>query len=86
MRAYFSGILFNTFKMSLDWWNYLLIALFSIAGGYIGAYLRKKGELKAINEEYEDILVQIKEQTKETENIKNNGSYPKRVGKKGLTF
>ena len=59
-------------KMSLDWWNYLLIALFSIAGGYIGAYLSKKGELKAINEEYENILVQIKEQTKETENIKNN--------------
>ncbi len=44
-------------KMSLDWWNYLLIALFSIAGGYIGAYLNKKGELKAINEEYENILV-----------------------------
>ncbi|WP_306549458.1 hypothetical protein [Desulfobulbus sp.] len=44
-------------KMSLDWWNYLLIALFSIAGGYIGADQIKKGELKAINEEYENILV-----------------------------
>lgn len=62
----------ETHKMSLDWWSYLLIALFSIAGGYIGAYLSKKGELKAINEEYENILLQIKEQTRETESIKTH--------------
>ena len=62
----------ETHKMSLDWWSYLLIALFSIAGGYIGAYLSKKGELKAINEEYENILLQIKEQTQETESIKTH--------------
>ncbi len=59
-------------KMSLDWWSYLLIALFSIAGGYIGAYLSKKGELKAISEEYENILLQLKEQTRETESIKTH--------------
>ena len=64
--------LLESHKISLDWWSYLLIALFSIAGGYFGAYLSKKGELKAISEEYENILVQIKEQTQETESIKTH--------------
>jgi hypothetical protein len=57
--------------MSLEWWAYVLIATLSILGGFAGSYLRKKGELKVINEEYENILSQLKKQTEETENIKN---------------
>ena len=56
--------------IGLEWWNYILIGFLSIFGGYLGSYLSKKAELKAINEEYENILSQIKKQTQETESIK----------------
>ena len=55
---------------SLVWWNYLLVGFLAILGGYVGSYLRKKGELKAISEDFESILAQVKKQAEETENIK----------------
>ena len=49
----------------------MLVGLLAILGGYAGSYLQKKGELKAISEDFDDILKQIKKQAEETEKIKN---------------
>lgn len=52
------------------WWVYLGILLGSIAGGFLGAYLKKKAENLATKEDYESLLAQVKKTTEETEGIK----------------
>lgn len=57
--------------VALQWWNYVLIAVLAILGGYVGSYFQKKGELKAISRDFESILDQVKQQTLETQAIKD---------------
>jgi hypothetical protein len=43
----------------VDWWIYVLIIAFSAIGGFIGAYLKKKGENLATKEDIEIITEKI---------------------------
>jgi hypothetical protein len=52
------------------WWVYLWILLAPLAGGFFGAYLKKKAENLATKEDYESLLTQVKKTTEETESIK----------------
>jgi len=52
------------------WWVYLWILLAPLAGGFLGAYLKKKAENLATKEDYESLLTQVKKTTEETESIK----------------
>lgn len=52
----------------------LLLTASVIAGGlgaYIGAFLRRKGENLATKADFESILAQLREQTREVEHVKN---------------
>ena len=54
-------------------WIVLVLSL--IAGGvgaFLGAYLRKKGFDKAVDENFDDMLLQLKQQTKTVEDIKHD--------------
>jgi len=52
------------------WWLYLSAILTTFVGGFLGAYIKRKGEDKAANENYDSLLRQIKKTTAETESIK----------------
>ncbi|NLR37336.1 hypothetical protein, partial [Aeromonas hydrophila] len=49
----------------------LIILLFSIAGIYCAAFIKKKAELEAINKNFQDIADQNRAITTDTELIKN---------------
>jgi hypothetical protein len=56
--------------VQFPWWVYLWIVLAPLAGGFLGAYLKKKAENLATKEDYESLLAQVKKTTEETEGIK----------------
>lgn len=58
--------------MLFPWWSYLLVIIVTFAGGFFGAYSKRKGENLATKEDYESLLEQVKKTTSETENIKIN--------------
>ena len=52
-------------------WIVLVVSLIAAGGGaFLGAYLKSKGEHLATKEDFDDLLQQIKVQTKATEEIK----------------
>ena len=52
-------------------WAVMLLALASAGiGAFVGAYLKRRGENLATREDFDDLLQQIKAQTKATEEIK----------------
>lgn len=51
-------------------WLPFLVLLLSALGGFLGAYLKKKGEHFATREDFEQLLLQTKITTQETESIK----------------
>jgi hypothetical protein len=54
-----------------EWWSYVLVAIVSSVGGFLGAYLRKRGELLAQKEDFERILNEQRQTTKELERIRD---------------
>lgn len=54
------------------WWQYLLAIIMAFIGGFLGAYLKRKGENLAMKEGYDSLLIQIKRTTNATESIKND--------------
>jgi hypothetical protein len=47
-----------------------LLAVLGALGAGIGAYIKKAAEIRALNENFQTSLDQLREQTKETESIK----------------
>lgn len=56
--------------LSYQWWILVVAAVVAAAGSYFGAYLGKKAEAKAAREDFSSLLEQVRETTKETEEIK----------------
>lgn len=54
------------------WWSYLLVVIATFAGGFLGAYFKRKGENLATKQDYESLLNQVKKTTSATESIKIN--------------
>lgn len=69
---------------SLDVNSYIIVGLISLIsagiGAYFGSYLKKKGEVKALNEAFEDVKTQLQETTKITESIKDQ------IGKESYVY
>jgi hypothetical protein len=53
------------------WWSYVLAAFLSLAGGYFGAYFRRKAEDRASRENFEVLRGQLQKTTQDTEEIKS---------------
>jgi len=54
----------------LPWWSYMFAFLLPIFGAYLGAYVKKKAEDRASQENFERLLDQLRKTTEETEAIK----------------
>lgn len=52
------------------WWSYLVMLAFGAAGGFLGAYFKKKGENYATHEDFRQVLEQQKLSTEAVEDIK----------------
>ncbi len=53
-----------------NWKFYLLILVLSFFGAFLASYLKKQGELQAVEENFSKILDQLKQNTNATEEIK----------------
>ena len=53
---------------------WILSVSLSVAAGYITGYVRKKGENRAIHEDFKNVLEQVKETTRATKEIENKVS------------
>lgn len=56
--------------LGYQWWVLVVAVVVATAGSYFGVYLGKKAEAKASREEFSTLLEQVRETTKETEEIK----------------
>lgn len=54
-----------------NYWTIFFTSLFSGLSAYFGVYLKKKAEIKAINEQHETLLIHLSNQTEVTEKIKS---------------
>jgi hypothetical protein len=54
----------------MQWFTPVLTVLAGLFGGYFGAYMAKKGENKAIHEDIEKLVDQVRAVTRTTEEIK----------------
>jgi len=54
----------------LDFGSYVTLAVITLIGAFVGAYIKKRGENYATKQDFQDILQQVKETTKATEEIK----------------
>ena len=58
--------------LTFPWWLYLSAIIATFVGGFMGAYLKRKGENLATKEDYDSLLEQVKKTTTATESIKND--------------
>jgi hypothetical protein len=56
--------------LTLPWWSYAAAFGFSLIGAYMGAYIRRKAEQRATQENFENIRNQLRKTTQDTEEIK----------------
>ncbi len=56
--------------IGFPWWSYLLAILFSMAGAYAGAYIKRKAEDRATQENFDRLREQLRKTTQDTEEIK----------------
>ncbi len=56
--------------LAFPWWLYLSVLFLTFVGGFLGAYLKRKGENFATKEDFDSLLNQVKETTIATESIK----------------
>ncbi len=53
-----------------QWWLYLLALAIAFFGAFLGSYARRKAEHLATKEDFDQLLIQVKRTTEETEKIK----------------
>lgn len=61
-----------SYPLLVPWLGYLTIVVVAFVGGFFGAYLKKKGESLATREEFNTLLEQTRQTTRDTETIKLN--------------
>lgn len=52
------------------WWSYVLAFLLSMAGAYVGSYIKRKAEDRATQENFDRLREQLRKTTHDTEEIK----------------
>ncbi len=52
------------------WWQYLIAAIITFVGAFLGSYLKKRAENLATKNDFDSLLIQVKKTTTETEGIK----------------
>lgn len=52
------------------WLGYMAIIVLAFAGGYLGSFIKKRGELVATRKEFDTLLAQTRKTTEDTEKIK----------------
>jgi len=57
--------------VNFPWLSYILAASLALAGGYCGAYFRRKAEDRASHENFEVLRDQLQRTTRDAEEIKN---------------
>lgn len=57
--------------LAFPWWSYALAFALSMFGAYLGAYVRRKAENRAAQENFEVLRTQLRKTTKDTEEIKS---------------
>lgn len=57
-------------EATTPWWFYIFAFVCAFAGSYFGAYAKKRAELKAIQDDFDNLLSQVRETTESTEQIK----------------
>jgi hypothetical protein len=60
----------NEGSQHLVWWTYVCILIISLVGAYLGSYLKQKGADRATTESFNEIRVQLRKTTQDTEEIK----------------
>ena len=55
---------------AFPWWAYLISFAIAFVGAYFGSYMKRKAENLATKEDFNDLLVQVRRTTEETEKIK----------------
>ncbi len=56
--------------IGFPWWSYFLAFSISMAGAYLGAYVRRKAKDRAAQENFENLRDQLRKTTQDTEEIK----------------
>src|SRR2546428_8202478 len=56
--------------LRFPWWSYMLAFLLVVAGAYIGSYIKRKGEDRATQENFDKLREQLRKTTQDTEEIK----------------
>jgi hypothetical protein len=68
MRALLEQYLGGGVHLAL--WSYVALALVTLVGAFLGAYLKKRGEEFATKQDFQEILYRVKKTTEATEEIK----------------
>lgn len=53
------------------WWSYVIAVAAALAGAFLGAYIKRKGEDRASKENFETLRDQLQKTTRDTEEIKS---------------
>lgn len=56
--------------LQFPWWSYILAFLLSMAGAYVGSYIKRKAEDRATQENFDKLREQLRKTTQDTEEIK----------------
>jgi hypothetical protein len=59
-------------QVGFPWWSYALALLLSMAGAYVGAYIKRKAEDRANQENFDRLREQLRRTTQDTEEIKTS--------------
>jgi len=68
MRAALNAVLAD--KATFGWWQLFIVVLAAGLAAYCGAYFKKRGENRANEESFEAIRAQLRQTTRDTEEIK----------------
>lgn len=56
--------------ISFSWWSYVLAFTMSMVGAYLGSYVKRKGQDRATQENFDALRAQLRKTTEDTEEIK----------------
>ncbi|VWX36527.1 conserved hypothetical protein [Limnobacter sp. 130] len=56
--------------LDFPWWSYVFTLILSMTGAYFGAYLKRKAEDRATQENFDKLRDQLRKTTQDTEEIK----------------
>ena len=75
MDAQTISLIEKAVREGLASWSWLLLLITVVGAGigaFLGSYLKKKGEQRALKEDFDEVLRQVQAQTKTTEEVKGD--------------